>query len=177
MCHLLQYVLCTVNRKAFSIIVWITVKPHHIKFVIRKFVNSFFRACHHLTFTKQSSIIQVVGTVSIIVTSLKQSSSLLYLYIHRMIHILLLFRYMLIPVVLWHITYTKKVPEKRFISPLMPCIEVGVFLLVQDKRSESADSHFQRYDPFFMKKRDYCIQKGWTMATETILYRMYIVSF
>ena len=40
---------------------------------------------------------------------------------------------MLIPLVLWHMAYTKKVPEKRFISPLMPGIEVGVFSLVQDK--------------------------------------------
>ena len=40
---------------------------------------------------------------------------------------------MLIPLVLWHIAYTKKVPVKRFISPLMLCIEVGVFSLVQDK--------------------------------------------
>ena len=31
--------------------------------------------------------------------------------------------------------YTKKVPEKRFISPLMPCIKVGVFSLVQDKEN------------------------------------------
>ena len=40
---------------------------------------------------------------------------------------------MLIQLELWHITYTKKVPEKRFISLLMPDIKVGVFSLVQDK--------------------------------------------